>query len=291
MSRYSLVEPKSLYIRNINDVVYQTSNQNNGELDHYVLPIYKLIKYYQPDLSDEYFKSHLLNEDKSSADLSTKALREIEDNEYDILLYCQNQADNRPLNSPLASIIFNSGLNAENYIGLSHLENIASIEGMKLMDYILKNRGLVLLTEKMAYNAPPHHFGMTLGNSSVCLEISKESGYKINFLSTKVTEADGYLQKELFLEEFRNFYIELSSLFDESDTITVIQNRLIFEDLKFIPNLYKRMKNANVDYQSGDVWITVQELLKLNNIFKKSQILVITTNFRHKISCCIFQMN
>ncbi|MEC5425427.1 hypothetical protein QGM71_18255 [Virgibacillus sp. C22-A2] len=288
---YSLVEPNSLFISNINGVIYQTSNQNKGDLNYYVMPIYKLIKYYQPDISSEYFKKHLLNEDTSSVELSVEALKEVKKEEYDLLVYCQNQADNRPLNSPLASIIFNSCVNAENYIGLSHLENIASVEGIKLMNYILKKKGLLLMTEKMSYNATPRHFEMNLGNSSVCLEVSKESGHKIDFISTKVTESDGYIHKDLFLEEFKGYYTQLSKLFNESDTVTVIQNRLTLKELEFIPNLYKRTENASVDYQSGDVWVTVKEILKSNNVLKKQQILVMTTNFRHKISCCAIHIN
>lgn len=280
------ITPKNLFIDKISTLLYKPKETEVEEVG-YANTLYKLSNYYNKGITKERFFSSLINDSMTNQELSLELLNSIPSSkDIDYFIYCQNQPDNRPLNSPLASILEKSDLNITNTIGLSHLDNISGVEGLKILANSTFNSALLLMTEKVMINQLPTS-GMYLGSSSVGLNVNCIEGYRITSLSSITTEADGYQDKKKFIEELK-LYIKKFTLNFEN-YVLIHQNSLKNYDLSNdIENCYIRIHEPNLDYQSSDIWITLAEFLKSTNWI--GDIILITTNFRHKISICTLQI-
>lgn len=283
---FNTMTPKNLFIDKISTLLYKPK-ENEVEEDRYIDTFYKLNNYYSESISKEEFLSSIINDRVTNEELSLELLNSIPSSkDIDFFIYCQNQFDNRPLNTPLAAILEKSSLNAINTIGLTHLDNISSVEGLKILANSASNSALLLMTEKVIVNQLPAS-GMYLGSSSVGLSINSLEGYRITSLSSITTETDGYRDQKQFIEELQSYIKQFTSSF--TDYVLIHQNSLTKYDISNgIENCYSRVHDSHLDYQSSDVWITLEEFLNHTNWI--GNVILITTNFRHKISICTLQI-
>lgn len=289
-----LVTPPSMYIKAINPftIVNPTiEDKQDIRLNKYLKPLFKLENYYNGPVSEVSYENTLSTLALKSRDYTFDIPEELQHKTYDCLVYAQNTPNYHSLNSPLAYILNDTSINTKNVFGITHLDNVAGIEALILASHYIKSNTLILMTENVMSRVLPVH-GMNLGHATVSLELSSKQGIRIDRITSFTTESDFYEDSSSFMEELIEAYFSFVPNNESVDKI-IVQNSLgtfLLADERFEKtDIYIRKQNNMVDFQSSDIWISLQEYLngKNSNNFRVN---MITTNFRHKVCMCSIQL-
>ncbi|GIP63149.1 hypothetical protein J32TS6_17040 [Virgibacillus pantothenticus] len=288
---FNLMKVESMYINSIRDLVINLSENESKYIviNKFVKPLYKVENYYNESISQENFSLNLLYSRDTSADLALEVTNKFPKKRYHYFLYAQNQPDYKSLNSPLAFILEKSNFEFDEFIGITHLDNVSSIESLKLMEFNFQYDSFILIVEKVLNNIVSP-YGMKLGSAAVGIELNKNQGLKVKNIMSYTTTVDGTSSVNVFLDELIDGYKRFSDESSPSHKV-IVQNSLkgYIESLRqskmFINNIYFRKGYNNMDFQSADVWITLKELLNKYQSLPQDVILI-STNFHHKVCFC-----
>jgi hypothetical protein len=273
--------PSNLYINTLKQITNVSRDVRNDidlvEVDQFLTPLYLVNEYYGNSLTT---MNNMAEDYCTSLELGLSVSQEfLTDFEY--IFYAQNNPDYRTLNSPLAHILEHSNFQYNNFLGITHLDYVSGLEGLKLIDHLLKVNALFLITES-PIGDNKNSFNQLVGGSSVGITLNRTAGIKVNCIMSKCTHHNGKHNPGVFHSEINKFYDEFSK--EIHSTYVIIQSTIPIDGLSFKQNLFIRENEKDIDFLSNDIWITFKELLEQDRI--SGSVTLISTDHQHRICFC-----
>lgn len=277
--------PKNLYIESVKQfLVPVLSRRNNTDIaqeDEYLKPLNQVNLYY----NRQKLIFRKTSENTTSLDQSLTICNQFEEH-YDYFIYSQNTPDYKSLNSPLSPILEQSKIQYNNILGITHLDYVSGLESLRLIDFTITDKSLLIITEN-CIDVHKNTFGHLLGDSSVGISLNRNSGMQVKCIMSKVTQNNGEIKREAFLEEVNRFYSEFFK--DAPSKYIIVQNSIPLDKLHFREFSYVRSFDKGVDYLSNDVWVTFNDLLNKKSL-SDCMVTLISTDFKHRVCFCNVQI-
>lgn len=287
----------------INKIALEVTDQTDYKFEELsqeqmkkIFPLYRIEKFYNRVSNYSFVPWTLYKEGKAytSFDLSYNLIRKIsnEEKRYEVIMLAQSYPD-RLCGSPLAKLLHKTSLSFNKVIGLTHMESLASIEALNVVDTMISENscGLVILTEMLPFRHQKvrnsqeyNHYG----DFSVGLEVSKRDG-KIEIINITrfISQTSCIDQKNEFISFMLKKIRETLSTYQIDYIIVQNQFRQLTLD---IPNLYERKLYKNINFLSGDVWISLVDMIKSNKLESNNNILLVSFNRFNNINFCILRL-
>jgi hypothetical protein len=273
--------PSNLYINTLKQSTNVSSDIHHDielkEVDQFLKPLYLVNEYYGTSLTT---MNNLGEGYCTSLELGLKVSQEYL-TEFEYIFYAQNNPDYRTLNSPLAPILEHSNFQYHNFMGITHLDYVSGLEGLKLIDHLFKGNALFLITES-PIGDNRNSFNQLVGGASVGITLNRTEGIKVNCIMSKLSHHNGKHNPGAFHSEINRFYDEFSK--EIHSEYVIIQSTVPTEGLSFKEDLFVRENESDIDFLSNDSWITFTELLERGNI--SGSVTLISTDHQHRICFC-----
>lgn len=226
-----------------------------------------------------------------SSTLARKAVKEIIDpkRSYAGVVLVQTEADRTAFRSPLAELLFDYHLNPRRAFGLSHIDEAGGVLGLLNMDCILQQgeHGLLVLAELLLVDSTRKlDHGMQVGDMSVALACKRGRGamHVKTLLRSSLSPRSEHTQKLEVIKDHLSYYQGRQNapmlIIQQSALHTISEGDIRLSQLQ-------REEDLNVDFLSGDVWITLGECLMTGKIGICDHVVLLAVGHQQLISCLI----